>query len=184
MTDRELRRISSITSQTLRFHKQSTKPSRITGRNLVHETLSIYQGRIGNAQIEVEERYRSEKTVECFEGEIRQVLSNFIMNAVDAMPHGGRLLLRSREATSPDTGDKGLTLTVGDTGTGMPESVLRKIFDAFYSTKGINGTGLGLWVSTEIIERHRGKLRVRSSQREGAKSTVFTLFLPYNAVNR
>lgn len=66
----------------------------------------------------------------------------------------------------------------------MPESVLRKIFDAFYSTKGNNGTGLCLWVSTEIIERHRGKLRVRSSQREGARGTVFTLFLPCQAVSR
>ena len=182
--DHELRRISAITSQTLRFHKQATNPTHCTGKALFHETLSVYQGRMVNARVLVEERHRSDLGVLCFEGEIRQVLSNLIANAIDAMPRGGRLLLRTRQATEPRSGQKGITLSVADTGVGMSSAVQSKVFEAFYSTKGLGGTGLGLWVSKEIMDRHSGTLRVRSSQADGASGTVFTLFLPVDAVRR
>lgn len=90
-------------------------------------------------------------------------MSNLIGNAIDSMPTGGQLLMRSREATEWVTGTKGIVITVADTGTGMSQQVQRNIFSAFYTTKGIGGTGLGLWISKEIVDRHRGKLRVRSS---------------------
>jgi signal transduction histidine kinase len=124
--------------------------------------------------------------VRCFEGEIRQVLSNLVSNAIDAMqPHrGGRLLLRSRVGRDWTTGRPGLVITVADSGGGMSPSVLSRIFQPFYTTKGINGTGLGLWVSSEIIDRHQGTLRLRSSQREGRSGTTFTMFLPFDAVTR
>ncbi len=183
--ERELRRVSVISSQTLRFHKQSSAPSEVTCSELFESVLSIYHGRTLNAHISVEKRKRSERPIACFEGEIRQVLNNLVGNAIDAMPQdGGRLLLRSREACDWRTGKKGIALTVADTGTGMPPAVLRKMFDAFYTTKGIGGTGLGLWVSKEIVDRHHGTLLVRSSQKEGHSGTVFTLFLPYDAVRR
>ncbi len=183
--ERELRRVSAISSQTLRFHKQSTSASIVSCTDLFGEALSIYQGRLLNCNILVEKRKRAIRPAECFEGEIRQVLSNFISNAIDAMqPGGGRLLLRSRETTHPKTGEKGLALTVADTGTGMPAALEKKVFDAFYTTKGIGGTGLGLWVSKEIADRHRGAISVRSSTKTGASGTVFVLFLPFNAAQR
>lgn len=183
--ERELRRVAVISNQTLRFHKQSTNPTYVSCSDLFQESLSVYQGRLVNSRIHVEKRKRASRSVECFEGEIRQVLSNLIGNAIDAMhPAGGRLLVRSREATNWKTGQQGLVLTVADTGTGISSATLKKIFEAFYTTKGIGGTGLGLWVSKEIIERHHGTLRVRSSQREGASGTVFILFLPLQAASR
>jgi signal transduction histidine kinase len=94
------------------------------------------------------------------------------------MPHGGRLLLRSRDATHPLTGESGIVLTVADNGTGIRADRLRRIFEPFYSTKDIGGTGLGLWISHDIIERHRGDLRVRSSVDPSRRGTVFTFFLP------
>lgn len=183
--ERELRRVSVITNQTLRFYKQTTSPREVTSEDLFESVLSVYQGKLVNSQIKVERRDRSNLPIECFDGEIRQVLSNLVGNAIDAMhPSGGRLFLRSREATAWSTGSRGLVLTVADTGMGMPAAVLRKIFEAFYTTKGITGNGLGLWVSKEIVDRHHGHLRVRSSQKEGSNGTVFSLFLPFKAVDR
>ncbi|MGI4831497.1 MAG: ATP-binding protein [Janthinobacterium lividum] len=93
-------------------------------------------------------------------------------------------MVRSREGTNWKTGKAGLVLTVADTGPGMSHATLKKIFEAFYTTKGIGGTGLGLWVTKEIVDRHHGALNVRSSQQESRSGTVFALFLPFGAVRR
>jgi PAS domain S-box-containing protein len=184
--ERELRRVSIIANQTLRFHKQSSRPQEISGGQLIDSIVSMFQSRIVNAQVRVEERKRADQPVRCFEGEIRQVLSNLVGNAIDAMQPlgGGRLLLRSRVGRDWSTGRPGLVITVADTGSGMSGSVTSRIFEPFYTTKGIGGTGLGLWVSSEIVERHSGTLLFRSSQKEDTRGTVFTLFLPFDAVNR
>lgn len=184
LAERELRRVAVIASQTLRFHRQSSRPRAVTCDELIEGTLSIYQGRLVNSGIAVEMRKRALRPVTCFEGEIRQVINNLIGNAIDAMGSaGGRLLLRSHETTASVSGVDGLVLTIADTGTGMSPKTVRKAFEAFYTTKGIGGTGLGLWISSEIVERHAGKLRVRSSQRPGGSGTVFRLFLPFQASN-
>jgi PAS domain S-box-containing protein len=185
LADRELRRVSVIANQTLRFHRQSSKPRLVTCEDLISSALSIYQGRLINSKVEVQKRNRADSPVLCFDGEIRQVLSNLVSNAIDAMhPRGGRLLMRSREATQWKTGRKGLVLTVADTGSGISLHSLEKIFEPFFTTKDISGTGLGLWVSHEIAARHGGALTVRSSQCKDCSGTVFTLFLPFDAVVR
>ena len=183
--ERELRRVSAITNQTLRFHKQSSSPQEITGEELIDGVVSVFQSRIMNSGVRVEDRKRAVQPVRCFEGEIRQVLSNLVSNAIDALhPLGGRLLLRSREGTEWSTGRRGMVISVADTGKGIPASVQSRMFEPFYTTKGINGTGLGLWISSEIINRHHGSLRFRSSQKAGRSGTVFTMFLPFDAVSR
>ncbi len=182
--DQEIRRVSIIANQTLRFHKQPSNPQAISCSELIGTVLGIYEGKLRNAGITIERRYRAEHPVVCFEGDIRQILNNLVGNAIDAMPTGGQLYVRSREATDWRTGRKGLVLTIADTGVGMGLQVLERIFDPFFTTKGIGGTGLGLWVSKEIAERHSGMLKVRSSQREGHSGTVFTLFLPLEAAVR
>ncbi len=185
VAERELRRVSVISNQTLRFHKQSSNPTAVTWDDLVGSVLSINQGRLVNSKIQIERRDRTYKQVLCFEGEIRQVLNNLVGNAIDAMrPVGGRLLLRSRETTDVQSGERGLALTIADAGHGMSREVLDKIFQPFFTTKGMSGTGLGLWVSQEIVNRHRGRLRVRSSQRTEHTGTVFVLFLPFHAATR
>ena len=175
----ELRRISIIANQTLRFHKQASKPQAITCGSLFSTTLSVYEARLKNAGITVEKRKRANEPVECFEGDIRQVLSNIVTNAIDSMPSGGRLLVRSREGTDWRTGRRGLVLTLADTGTGMDPHVQSKMYEAFFSTKGIGGSGLGLWISADIMHRHQGRISIRSSQQEGRKGTVVALFLPF-----
>lgn len=178
----ELGRISQITTQTLRFHKQSTRRLLVGCADLIGGALEIYLRRIADKGIVLEKRKRAHKKVICYEGEIRQVLNNLIANSIDAISYkGGRLLLRSREATDWKTGRAGLVITVADNGSGMTMRTQRRIFEPFFTTKGLTGTGLGLWVSCEIVVRHKGELRVRSSQRPGQSGTVFTMFLPYDS---
>ncbi len=180
----ELRRASAITSQTLRFHKQSSSPQEINLTELVGNVLSVYQGRIVNSNIRIDRYCSAKRRVHCFEGEIRQVIANLISNALDAMPSGGTLYLRGREAINWRTGEPGIAVTIADTGTGMSPETLIRLFKPFFTTKGITGTGLGLWVSKGIIDRHRGTLNVRSSQSPAHRGTLFTIFLPFNAVVR
>jgi PAS domain S-box-containing protein len=182
--EEELRRVSVISNQTLRFYRQSTQPKSVNCGELFESVLSIFRGKLTSAQIRVEERQRSSEALTCFDGEIRQVLSNLIGNAIDAMRPGGRLLLRSHSGRNWRTGEQGIVLTVADTGSGISQASLGRMFEPFFTTKGNSGNGLGLWVSHEIVERHRGSLRVRSSQREGHSGTVFALFLPLEAAPR
>jgi PAS domain S-box-containing protein len=185
IAERELQRVAAITNQTLRFHKQTTRPTEVGSDQLFGEVLSIYQGRLLNSGIAVEMRNRARRPVSCYEGEIRQVLSNLIGNAIDAIgSDGGRMLLRSRESRNQRTGAEGLVITIADNGPGMSSEIAGKIFEPFFTTKGFSGTGLGLWISQEIVQRHQGRIAVRSSQRAGRGGTVFTLYLPFHAVTR
>ena len=119
------------------------------------------------------------------EGEVRQILNNLVTNAIDALNGmGGELILRGRDGTDWKTGRAGMVLTVADTGSGMSQHTQKKMFDAFFTTKGLSGTGLGLWVSKEIVVRHAGRLRLRSSERASHRGTVFTIVFPYDAVVR
>jgi len=175
----ELRRVSAIANQTLRFHRQSTNPTPVTAAGLIDATLPLYQSRISNAHVKVERRDRARRPVTCLDGEIRQVLSNLIANAVDALSATERrLLIRSRDSTDWRTGRSGVTLTIADTGSGMSGDTISHVFEPFFTTKGNKGTGLGLWISLEIIDRHRGSLKVKSRQAAHGSGTVFTLFLP------
>ncbi len=185
VAERELKRVSAISNQTLRFYKQSTSPREVTADDLFGSVLSIYQGRIVNSNVTVDHSKMSTIPITCFDGEIRQVLGNLIGNAVDAMNvAGGRLILRSAPAKNWKTGERGLRLTVADTGPGIEPAVMKRMFEAFFTTKGLGGTGLGLWVSLEIVERHRGVLRVRSRHGTERHGTVFSVFLPFLAETR
>lgn len=178
----ELRRVSAITSQTLRFHKQSTRPTLVQPGELLQSVLDLYGRQISNRGVEVRQQLRSHTPVLCFEGEIRQVLSNLFSNALDAMVgRPAHLHLRACLATDWHTDRKGLRLTIADTGSGIPPEVTERIWEPFFTTKEIGGTGLGLWISRDIAERHAGTLRIRSRQGAG---TACWLWLPLDAIVR
>lgn len=180
--DAELRRVSAITAQTLRFHRQSSSPQQVDTGALINEIVNVYQGRLRNSQTQLSTRLRAQRPVKCFDGEIRQVLANLIANALDAMNSAPRkLLIRTREATNWSTDLRGVVFTVADTGSGIAENALKRLFEPFFTTKGTIGTGLGLWVSNEIINRHHGSIRFRSSKSPAHHGTVFTIFLPFDS---
>jgi PAS domain S-box-containing protein len=185
IAEREVRHVSSISTQTLHFYRQSGTARTICCDELFESALFIHQGRIASRRVEVEQRLLARSPLTCFDGEIRQVLNNLIGNAIDAMPaSGGRLLVRSRETTHWATQHRGVVLTVADNGAGIRADHRAKLFDPFFTTKGSGGTGLGLWVSNEIVKRHHGSMRVRSAHKRSRNGTVFTVFLPYEAAIR
>ncbi|HEX9201150.1 MAG TPA: PAS domain S-box protein [Acidobacteriaceae bacterium] len=174
---RELARVAAITAQTLKFYRNAILPVRIEISDILDETIEFHKLTLLRSNIHVERRYRPTPTILFREGEMRQVFMNLISNAVDAMPKGGRLSVRLREAAHPVTGEPIVRITVADTGMGMDGVTLKHLFEPFYTTKGAAGTGLGLWVSAEIVNKHQGRIQVRSSQKPGRMGTVFVLHL-------
>ena len=176
----ELERVSLITRETLRFHRQNSSPARVDLAGVMDSVLRLYQGRLHSAQVGVERRYRHHPEVVCLPDEIRQVLANLVGNAVDAMTrntHQRRLCLGMAAATRQSMGERGLRITVADNGSGISPEARLRIFEPFFTTKESTGTGLGLWVSHEIVKKHGGDLRFRSSA-GSPHGTVFTVFLP------
>ncbi|HLW54770.1 MAG TPA: ATP-binding protein [Candidatus Angelobacter sp.] len=179
--DQELNRVSAITSQSLRFHKQPTQATPVVCDDLLTSVLSLYEGRLQGSKVKVERRKLTDRPVMCFESEIRQALSNFIGNAIDAMtPVGGRLLLRSSEATDWKTGEKVAAMIIADTGPGMSIQAKEHLFEPFFTTKGLRSNGLGLWISKEIVTRHKGRIKVKSSTNPPNPGTLVSILLPFD----
>lgn len=180
LASRELNRVAQITVQTLRFHRRSSRPAETDLPDLVQSVLPLFESRLRLLQATIEPRFRPSPRVLIHDGEVRQVVANLISNATDALPENGRLLLRIAPASNPRSGLPGVVLTVADTGHGMAPEIIARIYEPFFSTKGATGTGLGLWVSQEIVEKHGGSLRVRSrhTQPHQPGGTVFRFFLP------
>ncbi len=177
IAQKELSRVTEITVQTLRFHRQTSKPIEVDVHDLAQSVMALYSGRMLLRKIDTEWRVRETPRVICLEGEIRQVLNNLIRNALDAMPSRGRLLIRLNAVCHPKEQRAGIRITVADTGEGIHPDMAGRLFELFQTTKEKSGTGLGLWVSRGIIEKHGGLIRARS--RRGEKSgTVFAIWLP------
>jgi len=181
MAQEEVRRMSEITQQTLRFYRQSTLPARANMAELIDSVLTLFNVRLSTLGIRLERKYDPKLDLYCFVGEVRQVIANMVSNAIDATSGGGRLVICVRRSRDwKDSGRAGVRFTVADTGSGIDEEAQQHLFEAFFTTKGVTGTGLGLWVSSEIIRKHHGTVRVRSRAASSGRSsgTVFQMFFP------
>lgn len=174
----ELKRMAHITRQMLGFYRESEHCAPVKASDLLSGVLDLYGRRIKNSSVEVDVHCEGAALIDVFAGEIRQVFSNLLINAIDAMPGGGRVVIRMRDCVHPANGRAGVRITFADNGPGIPASMRRRIFEPFFTTKGQKGTGLGLWVSEGIVTKHNGMLRVRSTQCEGRSGTCFSIFLP------
>lgn len=182
MAQSELNRVSQIATQTLRFYRQSTRPSEAVLSDILDSVIELFRPRMNDAGVRVETKFGTTSPITAFVGELRQVFTNIIANALDATRPGGKILVRVRQDREWRTGRQGIRVTVADTGQGMSYETIRHIFEPFFTTKGNTGTGLGLWVSHEIIEKHAGVVRVRSSQKAERHGTVFSVFFPVQEV--
>jgi nitrogen-specific signal transduction histidine kinase/CheY-like chemotaxis protein len=180
LAQRELDRVVQITTQTLRFYRQNSRPTLTDVHELFATVLTLFDARIRNTEIEVVRKFGHIPTVLANDGEIRQVLANLIGNAIDAMPAGGKLCLRTTTAIDWQDGRKGISITISDSGQGMDRHTRQRIFEPFFSTKGLTGTGLGLWVTQGILAKHQAKITLRSRQGKGS-GTTFRLFLPFDS---
>lgn len=183
LAQQEISRVSEITQQTLRFYRQSTLPAVANTAELLDSVLSLYMGRFSTLQIEVSRKVGPDVDLFCFAGELRQLFANLVGNAVDAMVQGGHLRVSVRRSRSWVDGGPGIRVFIADTGSGMTTETRTRIFEPFFTTKE-TGTGLGLWVSGEIIAKHNATLRVYSRTGEAgrASGTVFMLFFPESGV--
>jgi PAS domain S-box-containing protein len=179
LAQNELNRVSQITVQTLRFYRASTRPVLTDIQDLIQTVLTLLDSRLRNQRIEVIRDLRGHPAIYAHDGEIRQVVANLVGNAIDALPEGGRIVIRAACSHNWRHGTEGVVITVADTGTGMDPLTRSRIFEPFFSTKGDTGTGLGLWVSSEIAAKHQGYLRVRSRRATAPgnpSGTVFRFF--------
>lgn len=179
---RELSRVSQIATNALQFHRPQVGPAPVNICALLDSVLSLFEARVRNGRIAVQKDYPSSATVLATENELRQVFANLLTNACDALGQGPgtahpRIVLRVRERRL-FTGETHVFVTFADSGTGMTADSRRRLFEPFFSTKENKGTGLGLWISREIVTKHGGKIRVKSSPGYG---TVFQIALPVSS---
>nr|ADC36143.1 sensor histidine kinase putative [uncultured bacterium 162] len=174
----ELARVSHIVTQTLKFHRQSTHAAQCRSSEILESVVALFHSRIVTLRATIHREYVEQDNLLCFAGDMRQVFANLIGNALDAVGEGGQIWLRTRRAHSPRDGAPGVRVTVADNGCGMSPATQKAVFEAFFTTKGMTGTGLGLWVSEEIIRTHRGTIRLRSCDKPGRSGTVFAVFFP------
>ncbi len=177
--ERELARVSHIATATLHFHRHATEPHKVDIEEILESVLVLHEGRLRSMQIAAERRYSRHPSIICQGNEVRQVIANLISNAIDAMKiiDARRLIVRVRKAVDPTTKEEGVRVMIADSGTGIRESARKHVFEPFFTTKPATGTGLGLWLSSETVNKHKGTLRFRSRTDGNYRGTVFSLFL-------
>lgn len=182
LAQRELSRVVQISKQTLTFSRETRAPVSVHLSELIEEVLGLHSRRIGEKNLRVVRQYETYEALTVLPGEMRQVLSNLISNAIEATAPRGRIVIRIRATRRWNGRDaRGLRLSIGDNGTGIPEEVRSRMGEPFFTTKGQSGTGLGLWVTRSIVNRYGGSLQVRSSVSPTRHGTVFSVFLPLNS---
>jgi two-component system CheB/CheR fusion protein len=178
----ELRRVGQIVRQTLAFNRSASFPSEFVVKDAMEDVLDMYHKKIKDAGIRVERRYEFEGKILAHSVEVRQVFANIIRNAVEAMDTKGRLRVVVRQSRSwREWNKKGVRVLIFDEGCGIPKGATDQLFNPFFSTKQEQGTGLGLWVSKQIVTRQGGTIRFRSVE---GKGTCFSVFLPLRPPER
>ncbi len=176
MAEHELMRAAQITKQTLGFYRENSAHTTFSIAELLEEVLTQYRSKIANKQIIVEKTYLTGARITAMRGEIRQVFANLVVNAIDAVGHGGRISIVVENHTT--LGSHGYRVVVSDNGSGIVPENIERIFQPFFTTKKDVGTGLGLWVCQEIITKHHGAIKVESRAHGRTHLTEFSVYLP------
>ena len=168
----EIARMAHIARQTLGFYRELRAPSKINLSESVTDTLTFYRKRFADNEIAVKTDLSDKAEIQGIRGEIRQVISNLLTNAIEASEPGGQV----RIATFEKEGS--VVLRIEDNGLGISGEAIPRIFEAFYTTKQGTGTGLGLWITQSIVEKHAGTIQVSSPISPTQRGTCFTLKFP------
>ncbi len=183
LADQELTRTAHVTTQTLKFHKQTSAPGSAHLAETMDSVLSVFEPRFEACAVSVERDYQTQEQLYCYSDELRQVFAHLLSNSLDATARGGRLRIRIKQSRAWDESNAtGIKVTVADTGIGIPSAIKKDVFDAFISTKESTGTGLGLWVTEGIVRKHGGKISLRSSTDPENHGTVVSLFFPFSGL--
>ena len=178
MAEHELARVSHIVRQTLSFYRESQQPVSVSISEVVDNVIELQLRNIQMQNVVLEKRYMTDATIQGFPGELRQVFMNLIGNAIQAMPNGGRLRITVREYMDAVCVNKGISVSVSDTGSGIKPEHARHLFEPFFTTKAAKGTGLGLWISKGIVQKYDGSIHFRSVTSAGKSVTCFRVTIP------
>jgi two-component system NtrC family sensor kinase len=167
----EVTRLAHITRQTLGFYRELRAPSKMDLSQSVSETVELYTSRTAAKQIEIKQELGGRIEIQGIKGEIRQVISNLLVNAIEAVENGGRILVATHSR------DGRAVFCIEDNGSGVEDHLRARIFEPFFTTKQGTGTGLGLWITHSIIEKHGGSITLTGGDGSG-KGTTFTVEFP------
>ena len=178
IADGELKRIAHITRQSLGFYRESNAPALTSVNAVLESAIDLLKNKTKSKSAVIEKQWHEDVEVTAIGGELRQVFSNLLANSLDAIDAKGTITLRVSTGTAFNNGHRCVRVTVADNGKGISPSSRQHLFEPFFTTKGTVGTGLGLWVSKQIIEKHGGTIRLRSSSNGERRGTVFSVVLP------
>jgi PAS domain S-box-containing protein len=179
LAEQELERVSHITRQTLGFYRESTLPNQIDLPHLVESVLKIYSNKFRTKNITIERDFQECPPIRGLSGELNQAIANLISNAIDAAPDGGTIHVRL--SCLETAAGQAVQISVEDDGAGIAAEHQDRIFEPFFTTKKDVGTGLGLWVTKQIVDRHSGSIHVNSRNDNGSSGTIFSVLLPVTA---
>jgi PAS domain S-box-containing protein len=175
--EEELERVSQIARQTLGYYRDTGSPVEIHLHELIENLLIVYNSKLLSSGISVNTRFNDLQKILVSRGEMLQVFANVIANAIDAMRQGGLLQISLRKVIG--TKADGIQTVIQDNGTGIEQKYMEKIFEPFFTTKGDLGTGIGLWVARQLVDRRGGQITVASSTEQRSSGTTVTIFIPF-----
>ncbi|MFZ0662866.1 MAG: ATP-binding protein [Acidobacteriaceae bacterium] len=175
--DEELGRVAHIVQQTLGFYRDNSESSPRSLSRVIEDVLAIYERKCARKNLRIERRIEPDLSVFAVQGELKQILSNIVTNAIDASHPGGRIAIRARSCRDPRSNQRGIRITIGDSGAGIPRQNREKVFTPFFTTKKEVGTGLGLWIIKDLLEKRGGQVRLRSRDSQPS-GTVMHIYLP------
>ncbi len=176
--DSELNRIAHIMRQSLWFYREFSAPAATSVNGLLDSAVDLLKGKIEAKHATIERQWASDTEIKAIAGELRQVFANLLANSLDAIDKNGVVTLRVSSQVASDNGQSRIRVTVADNGIGIGRAAQKQIFEPFFTTKGTVGTGLGLWVSKQIVDKHGGTIQVRSSTDRKHRGTVLSVILP------
>ena len=179
MAQKELGRVARITRQMLAFSRDTVTPVPVRITEVLEDVIDLWTLKFREHRVKFERQYEEVNEVRGFPGELRQLFSNVIGNAVEASPAGGYVRVHVYPSRDWKSMRKGIRVVIVDRGPGIAHEHRKKVFDSFYSTKAERGRGLGLWVVKGLVERHKGSLHLTSTDRPQRSGTAVTVFLPY-----
>jgi PAS domain S-box-containing protein len=178
LADQELARVSHITKQTLSFYRESQTSVPVLLSEILENVLELQERSLKIAGIVLEKRYSVPGMVYGFPSELKQVFMNLVSNAIQAMPEGGRLRISMKKTSTCHSHNGCVSVFISDNGSGITAEHSKRLFEPFFTTKSVKGTGLGLWISRGIVQKHDGVLRFRSLFGSVGSATSFEVVLP------
>jgi PAS domain S-box-containing protein len=178
VAEEELVRIAHLTKQTLGFYREQAGTAKVRAGGLLRQLILVLSTKAKNKRVSIDLELVSDPEIRVNAGELRQLLANFLSNSIDACNLEGSIRVRVSRQFSYRLRRHGLRITVADNGTGIKRSDRERLFQPFFTTKKDVGTGLGLWVCKEIVDKHEGRITLRSDATPGRSWTVISVFLP------